>query len=484
VNYPRRQLCKFASAFIVATFPFAVDAAVWTIVPSVETGITYTDNFLFAAKGNEADETVLEVIPSIRAQSSEGPVQGGINYGIDNLFYAHVPDRNSSQQLLRGYGSAELFRDLFFVNATGMISHQAITPAAASNVGALSVSLDSTEVSTWNVSPYFQQTIGGMLVWRAGVNLNVVNYKALLPDSFSRESFFSASSGPGAEDLHWTLDIKVNDTYYSGQLSDVRHESAEMGLRYKFLPEWAVTGRLGYADYKYQYVTVVDDEPRGKIWRVGAAWLPSARTELEVGISRHVFGRSKYGSFAYTGRRLFCSINTEEVVTNRRQLQTDYRAYVLTDPQTHLPIINPETQSEITVYVPFLTETEEIFVNKINRIRTGIKSDEISISFFGYHDHRRYQTTSGTEKVSGEGVTTNFVLSRRTSLEANINQSNVISISALKTETTDMSASVLRTFGTGVKGSINIQRREGSSTDILLTHFVAYSISTRVVMDF
>lgn len=477
MNYMAPQF-PIPLALVIALFPVAVNAAAWNIVPSIETSLTFADNITFQAKGNEEAETVLGVKPSVRVQSGEGRTQLGLIYGIDNLYYASDSDRNSSQQLLRGNGSAILLRDLLFVDATGSISYQGIKPTSAINSSTLAILQDSTQVATWNVSPYFQQTIGGQYMWRAGINLGVVDYKKLLPDSFTREYFFNASSGPSAQDLLWQFDVKDSATYYDDQLSDSGNQSAVLDFRYKVFPDWALTGRVGYVDYEYEYDPEFSDQPKGETWRVGIAWLPSTRTDLELGISRHFFGTTKYGAFFHRGRWLHMQANYEEVVTDRRQLQRDSNS----SESSREP--EPDPLAPAPVDGRYLTEINEVFINKITRLRGGYKSDELAVEIFGYRDHRITQNIPSTEIVTGGGATMELILSSRASLGANVSRGRVNSMNSERTELTDVSVDIRRTFGKGLRGWINVHRSERDSTDSRLVDFVAHTVSTYLLMEF
>jgi len=471
VKYAALRCPNIAMALVVAILPAVGHAAAWTVVPSVESTLTFADNITTQSKGNEESEIVLEVMPAVRVASSEGRTQLGLNYGIDNLYYANDPHRNLSQQSLRSNASSEMLRDLFFVNASGTITYQAIKPTAAVNVGTLAISRDSTEVATWNLSPYFQQTMGGDLMMRAGLNLTAVDYKEFLPDSFTREYFVNMSSGPSAQDLIWKFDVKADETYNAGQLSDSTHRSAELDFRYRVLPQWALAGRAGYVDYTYDYDSTVSDEPKGKTWRTGAVWIPSTRTELELGASKHFFGRTKYGSFFHRGQSLHVDVNYEEIVTYRRQLQTEFSKLQAADPEAQ---IGPR----------FLTETEEVFVSKNTRVGGGYKTSELAIELFGYHNRRRTQKTAGTEIIEGAEAKIGLIFSRRASLEASISQARMDSLNLTSTAVTQASLSLLRTFGTGLHGSIILRRNAQNSTDTLLSDYVAYFVSMRVLMEF
>lgn len=462
-----------AFALVITLLSAAVNAAVWNIVPSVETSLIFADNITFQAKGNEEEELVLQVKPAVRVQSSEGRTQLGLIYGIDNLYYVNDPDRNSSQQLLRGKGSTILLRDLLFVDATGSISYQGIKPTSAVNIGTLAISQDSTQVATWNVAPYFQQTIGGQYMWRAGINLGVVDYKKLLPDSFTREYFFNASSGPGSQDLLWEFDMEDTKTYYDDQLSDSRNQSAVLGLRYKFFPEWALTGRIGYVDYEYEYDPLISNKPKGETWRVGAAWVPSMRTELELGISKHFFSTTKYGAFFHRGRWLSFEANYEEVVTDRRLLQRKSLEEPTSDPLAPAPVDGR-----------YLTEIDEVFINKIARLRGGYKSDELAVEVFGYRDHRITQNIAGREVVAGGGATMEVIVSRRASLGLNVNRGRIDSMNSTRTVIADASVELRRAFSDSLRGWINLHRSTLESTDPLRVDFVAYTFSTHVLMEF
>lgn len=473
MNYAAHQF-PIPLALVIVLFPATVNAAAWNIVPSIETSLTFADNITFQAKGNEEAETVLGVKPSVRVQSGEGRTQLGLIYGLDYLHYVSDPDRNSFQQLLRGNGSAILIRDLLFVDAAGSISYQGIKPASATNIGTLAISQDSTQVATWGVSPYFQQTIGGQYMWRAGINLGVVDYKKLLPDSFTREYFFNASSGPNSQDLLWQFDVKDSETHYEGdQLSDSRNQSVELDLRYKVLPDWALTGRVGYVDYEYEYDPQISNQPKGETWRAGVAWLPSTRTDLELGISRHFFGTTKYGAFFHQGRWLHIQANYEEVVTDRRQLHRDSLEEPKPDPLAPAPVDGR-----------YLTEIDEVFINKITRLRGGYKSDEMALEVFGYRDHRITQNVPGSEVVAGGGVTLELILSRRASLGTNINRGKVDSINSTRTKLIDASIDIRRTFGSGLRGTISVQRSTRESTDPLRVDFVAHTLSIYLLKEF
>lgn len=473
MKYAMRLLFQIAPILISALIPTVAQGVVWDVTPSIETTLIIADNISFQPKGHEEDEIVFGIKPALRVQGGVDQTQLRLSYGIDNLYYANVSRRNSSRQTLLGNGSAELVQDLFFINATGSISYQPITPRAAISLGTLDFSEGSTQVDTWSVSPYFQRNISRALTLRAGVGLNLVEYKGFLPDSFAREYFFSASSGPAAEDIIWKLDLIRNDTYFDRELNDSSRASAELDLKYKILPAWALTGRVGYVDYRYEYNSQLSAEPKGKTWRTGVAWLPSMRTVLELGVSEHFFDRAKYGVFTYQGRWIHWNAYYEEVVTSRRDLQTKYVAEQAIDPLAQSPIDGR-----------FLTEVEEVFINKVARLTSGYKSDEFLVEVFGYRDRRLFQATGGREVVTGGGASVELFLSQRASVSTSVSQEKINSVNSTQTKLTDLTASLQRTFGKGLTASVSLNRNVRESNDPLFTDSEANLISLRMQMEF
>lgn len=463
------QILRLAPVFAGALFPGIAVASAWGIAPTFDTSVTLADNITNAARGNEEAELVLSLKPGIQVAREEGRTQVRVSYGLENLYFQRNPDANASRHVLRGSGDMEIFRDLFFINATGTMARQAVTPSAAGTfIGSVELAQDTTQVDTWSFSPRLEHTFGGTMKMQSGINLVRIDYDRILPDSDLREYFFNAASGPGATDLVWSLDARQNETLYEGQLSDNRRKSAELNVKYKVLPQWAMTGRLGYVDFQYDYDPVVSEEPTGSIWRVGVAWIPSARTNFEVGRSKNFFDRTAYAVLNHTDRRLRMSANYDEVVTTRRQLQIDYSKAQTTNPPDPSLAIDP---------VPYLTELEDVFISKSARLACAYKTEEFSANISGYRDRRSYQNTGDSETVAGGAAAVGFNLSRQATLEATVSQSTIDSSASQRTVISLASAGIRRNFGKNFEGSANLRRNEQKSTDPLLIDYVAHFLT-------
>lgn len=460
-----------SSAFALALCPVATCASSWVFTPGVESSLILADNIALAVHGYEEAEQVLSIKPGFQISRDEGRTQVAAIYGLNNLFFANNPDKNASQHMLRGTAEAEVLRGLLFIGALATTTRQVVTPDAAVdlNPGSLAFSQDATQASTWALSPRLEQTFGGAAIVRTGINLIQVDYQGLLPDSFFREYFFDASNGPGAQDLNWSLDARHNETLYQGNISDNSRESAEMNVRYKVLPQWALTGRLGYTDFQNDNDPALSGELSGRTWRAGVAWLPSARTDFELGISENAFDRSSYAALNHGNRRLQLRAYYEESVTTRRQLQADYSRAQTTDPS--VPVVNASQ---------YLTISDDVFISKNARMTLGYKSEEFTATLSGYRDRREYQNTGERESVAGASLATGINLSRRATLDATLSQSSNETSVSQGTVTTTASVAVRRDFGTSLEGSINLNRTEQKAIDPLLIDYVAYFLTLSV----
>lgn len=470
VQNPATTIAVLHSVIALALCPVITCASTWDVTPNIESTVVITDNIELATRGNEESELMLSVTPGIRASRDEGRTQVSINYGLDNLYFARNPGKNTSQHTLRGSAEAEVLRELLFIGASATSSRQVVTPDAAGNLntGSLAFSLDATQVSTLALSPRLEQTFGGSVLAKVGANLIQVEYQGLLPDSFFREYYFSAASGPGARDLIWSFDARQNETMYERALSDNSRELAELNLRYKVLPQWALAGRLGYVDYQYEFNPEVSDEPTGRIWRAGVAWIPSPRTDLEIGVSENFFDRSTYATLNHSVKGLQTRAFYEESVTTRRQLQADYSQAQSADPSSPNPVIDP---------LPYLTISEDVFISKNARASVGYRSEEFTANISGYRDRRTYQSTGDRETVGGASVAIAINFSRRATIDAALSQSTSETTASRRTVITTISSAIRRDFGKNLEGSINLHRGEQTADDPRLVDYVAYFLT-------
>ena len=273
-------------------------AGEWKITPTISVNETATDNVALSSTNKKGD-LVTDISPGIRIDGSGGRVKLHFDYQLHNLVYAQESSRNQLQNALNAAGTLEALENWFFIDASGNISQQSVSAFGGSSSSTAVNANDNgntTETSTFRISPYFRGALGNFADYQLRYNLSSTHSKsALSNDSRSQELVASLKGVTSLTSLGWSLEASSQTVGYSTG-RDNENDRLRGVLTYYIDPQFRVSLIGGRESNNYQSLNKESHTIKG----AGFDWSPTERTQISASRENRFFGNSN--SFSFTHR--------------------------------------------------------------------------------------------------------------------------------------------------------------------------------------
>lgn len=313
----RRALRRpgFVSPLVIALACAAgpVQAANWTIQPSIQVRETLTDNLYLSSSSDKTGDLVTGITPGISIKGEGSRAKLRLAYGYTEQLYLRESNQRNSQNSLRAIGALEAVEDFFFIDATGTISQQYLSAFGAVSPSTANVNNNQTETSNYSLSPYVRGTMLGWVDY-------LVRYRRSTTSSQSNlASDYDASEWTGVIDgstrwsrITWALDAShVQNTYSRGRDTDGSHYG--ITLSYRFNPQFQVSLLGGRESNDYVTLDQETNYTRG----FGVDWTPDLRTQLAAKVRNRFFGTGYDVNFRHRMRRSLVTFLASRDVTSQ-----------------------------------------------------------------------------------------------------------------------------------------------------------------------
>jgi uncharacterized protein (PEP-CTERM system associated) len=278
----------------VAVPGFAGD---WKVTPTIAVNETATDNVTLSNTQKKGD-LITDISPGISIDGSGGRSKLHFDYQLHNLIYAQDSSRNQTQNSLNAFGTLEALENWFFIEASGLISQQSISAFGGSspstNVNP-NVNNNTTEASTYRISPYFRGTLGSFADYLLRYNLATTSTTSNSAFDSDTQEFLGSLKGVTAlADLGWSLDASSQTVKFGNGRSDEADRLRGV-LTYRIDPQFRVSVIGGREANNYLTLNKETTNTRG----AGFDWSPTERTQLSVSREHRFFGKSNLISFSH-----------------------------------------------------------------------------------------------------------------------------------------------------------------------------------------
>lgn len=295
---PRWRAAAMRIAYCVCV-AFAVPAVAgdWKITPSISVNETATDNVGLKNTNQESD-LISDIAPGLRIEGTGDRVKMRFNYQMHNLFYANDSSRNQTQNSLDASGTLEALDDWFFIDATGRISQQTISAFGGATPSGVNTNSDNTtETSTYTLSPYFRGRLGGAADYVLRYTAKTTRSKqGSAFDSDTEELSANLRGVTGLSALGWAFDADRQ----SHDFSNGRSNEADMvrgTLIFQFDPQFRVSVFGGRESNDY---LSLNSEKESRTTRgAGFEWAPTERTQIAAKREKRFFGDANDFSFSH-----------------------------------------------------------------------------------------------------------------------------------------------------------------------------------------
>jgi len=320
-----RNLVPALSAAILGAMGLPVSAGEWTITPSISINETMTDN-VDQVENHRTSSLITDIAPGINIVGTGDRVKVRFDYQLHNLLYSDDSSRNGHQNSLNAAGTLEALENWFYIDANASISQQnlsAFRAATDSNVDTNS-STNTTETSTYRLSPYFKGMLGASTEYELRYNhAQTTTDTSDSYDTTTREVVARLRGTPQLSRFSWAVDANTRKS----EFSNGRENESDLlrgVLTYKFDPQFRVSLIGGRESNDYTSI----DKKSHTIKGLGLDWSPTDRTLLSASREKRFFGDSDSISFTHrTARTAWNFRQTKDTVTSTDQMSGSIGTY-------------------------------------------------------------------------------------------------------------------------------------------------------------
>jgi uncharacterized protein (PEP-CTERM system associated) len=257
----------------------------WAVVPRFSATETFTDNAVATAGAKQAD-LITQLSPGVRVEANTGRLKASADYSLNYFTSAKRTQADRTTNALNSFGTFEAIDRWLFLEASGVITQQNISAFGAQTAGTATVSANSTETSSFRLSPYLRGRLSNVAEYEARYTLSDTRANSALAAGVkSDEASFKLRGVSAPFGFGWSVDgTRQEVTYSGGRRTD--SDLLRAILTYRFDPQIQVRASLGAEGNNYSTATRESQSTFG----YGADWSPTERTQLSVFRERRFFG--------------------------------------------------------------------------------------------------------------------------------------------------------------------------------------------------
>jgi uncharacterized protein (PEP-CTERM system associated) len=265
-------------------------ARAWNIVPRVTLTETLTDNINLTSTDQQSG-LISQLSPGVRIDARTARLKMFFDYQLNAIAYSSGTNGNQAQNALNAFGTLEAIDNWLFLDFGGQITQQVINQFGQQSASNIYNTGNTTQTSTYNLSPFIQGQLVGeadyFLRYNGSVTTSTDNN---LSDITLSQWLGQIKGNTRFQNLNWAIDGSQQNTNYSqvGLLpaQDYNDSRARALLSYRLLPEFRISGSGGYESNNYQSF---DNEGQGT-YGAGFDWTPTERTQARGFWEHRFFG--------------------------------------------------------------------------------------------------------------------------------------------------------------------------------------------------
>jgi hypothetical protein len=400
------------------------------ILPQVTIGERFTDNANYTATGRiAAAETRL--LPGVTISADTPRLQGVLTGNLEGDVSVPTTDLDRIFGNLYANGHGTIVPDKLFVDARSNISLGSTVPGLGFTSPTLLPKNQQTQVFVNNISPYFRESVDGLVDTELRYTFGTTNYGgntagAVVPGSAVNNSLgngvlnegtFTAATGRNFERALSRLTIDASN-FNSTATTRNNQFSAYDDLEYRFLPEIAALGRIGYQSIHYPF------SPGATF--VGPTWLVGGRVglaqnygylSLQYGVQQGVYGFSGSAFYQITPTMTVTATLSQGISSPSEYLQTALESSTL---NPYGAIVDQYSGLPTAFYNPGLGLTNNVYRQHLLNVGLSDIIGYNQYSLYGVYISQQSLTTPTTSTPT-KSIGANFTWGR--SIRPDLNSS-------------------------------------------------------------
>jgi uncharacterized protein (PEP-CTERM system associated) len=382
----------------------------WLLTPTAEIGETFTDNVNLAPRGSRVWDFITTVSPGLNLAGQTARLRLGVTYDPQELIYARSSPTTALQQRLLGTGTAELWRDVLFFDASASINQAFIRPTGAIGQTTLTNNNNLQTVYSTNASPYLRQHLGSYADSETRYRFSTISTSGsgIAPETIHefRETLLG---GEFFGRLGWQL---LGDYTRLERAQDATDQfsgitSTDQLVRADFsYPLWQGLSAIGGTGYERIIDPTLSSQPKGVIWSAGFHYQPNELVAATLTYGER-FDRSDIefnATYNLDPQLRLSAVYTQTIQTSQSQIAGATNQTVLGDNGLPLPTGTPgSTLGGIpgTPGNPALGTTSTFGISSGSFIAKTAELDAVLTK-----ERNTYSLRAFTSKVSGNTTTT------------------------------------------------------------------------------
>lgn len=468
----------------------------FVVVPRFTLTETWTDNVAIGGgQNNKESGFITQLAPGIRIDAKTARLKAYFDYALTGIFYSTSSANSQTQNALNTFGTLEAISNWMYLDFSGLIAQQAISAFGAQSPSSANVNTNSTETSTYRLSPYIRGQLAGAADYSLRYTWSTTQSNASVASDIELSSWAGQLRGSTPfQNLKWSIDgTQQNASYSRGRATEAERLYA-IGT-YTIVPQFRVSLSGGQESNNYASQNV-----EGKLtYGYGFDWTPTERTQISAFKERRFFGdghryslshRFPLSSIRYSDTKdvsvlpdQFSSVGLGTVFDLFRQICSQQLSSIYTDPNQLEQAANSCATNLITRSgIPANTQVTSSFLSSRATVQ---RSQQLALVVQGARNtvtvlFNRNESQSilasttvfddfnNTNNIRQRGVSVN--LSHQLSAISSLNfmasrqESTGTGISTLKATTMMYQASLISKLGAKTNGGLTIRRTEFDST--------------------
>lgn len=282
-------------AFLAGSDMGAGDGRAFTIKPRITLGETWSDNVSLntGSTGSKESGFITELAPGIRVDARTARLKAYFDYALRGQFYSTPSGYSRTQNQLNTFGTLEAVSNWFYVDFSGVIAQQAISAFGTQSPGSANINNNSTETSTYRLSPYIRGQLAGAAEYLLRYNYSTTHANASIASDVDLYEWVGQLRGSTPfQSLRWALDASQQTAEYSyGRKTDSDRLTAS--ATYIVVPQFRVTFSGGQEANNYASVDKENHTTHG----YGFDWNPTERTQISAFRDKRFFGNGHRYTF-------------------------------------------------------------------------------------------------------------------------------------------------------------------------------------------
>lgn len=284
-------------AFLSQGTPGEGDGRAFSIKPRISLSETWSDNVSLVRSPNGTKESgfITELAPGLHIDARTARLKAYFDYTLRGQYYTTPAGYSRTQNQLNTFGTLEAVSDWLFLDFSGVIAQQAISAFGTQSPGTANINSNSTETSTYRVSPYVRGQLAGFADYLLRYNYSTTQASAgNVSDIEISEWTGQLRGNTSFQNLRWSVDASQQTANYSrGRQTDSERLSAS--ATYTLIPQLRLTVSGGQEANNFASPDKVTHTTHG----YGFDWNPTERTQISGFKEKRFFGDGHRYSFSH-----------------------------------------------------------------------------------------------------------------------------------------------------------------------------------------